>query len=159
MDRQLEERYKESQAFVEGLLEQEDVARATRENIQGFTQESVDLVSQMMRQASEKNDYARMGKLQKMLEVLQEASAPPPEVAFIEQLLEAPDDAAMEKMLAENEDMVNEDMMNMLSGLMAQLEAQGSQPGPGGDQAKELSEKLEKVYKTALKVSMKKNMG
>lgn len=159
VDRQLEERYKESQAFVNQLLEQEDVARATRENIQGFTQESVDLVSQMMRQASEKNDYARMGKLQKMLEVLQEASASPPEVAFIEQLLEASDDAAMEKMLAENEDMVNEDMMNMLSGLMAQLEAQGGQAGPGGEQAKELSEKLEKVYKTALKVSMKKKMG
>ncbi len=159
VDRQLEERYKETQAFIDKLLEQEDVARATRENIEGFTQESVDLVSQMMRQASEKNDYARMGKLQKMLEVLQEASAPPPEVAFIEQLLEAPDDAAMEKMLADNEDMVNEEMMNMLSGLMAQLEAQGGQAGPGGEQAKELNEKLEKVYKTALKVSMKKNMG
>jgi hypothetical protein len=159
VDRQLEERFKESQAFVDQLLEQEDVARATRENIQGFTQESVDLVGQMMRQASEKNDYARMGKLQKMLEVLQEASAPPPEVAFIEQLLEAPDDTAMEKMLTENEDMVNEELMNMLGGLMAQLEAQGGQAGPGGEQAKELTEKLESVYRTALKYSMKKKMG
>jgi thioredoxin-like negative regulator of GroEL len=113
----------------------------------------------MMRQASEKNDYVRMGKLQKMIEVLQEASAPPPEVALIEQLLEAPDDAAMEKMLAENEDMVNEDMMNMLSGLMAQLEAQGGDGGPGGEQAKELAGKLESVYKTALRFSMKKQMG
>jgi hypothetical protein len=159
VDRQLEERFKETQAFIDQLLEQEDVARATRENIQGFTQESVDLVGQMMRQASEKNDYARMGKLQKMLEVLQEASAPPPEVAFIEQLLEAPDDAAMEKMLAENEDIVDEELMNMLGGLMAQLEAQGGQAGPGGDQAKELTEKLETVYRTALKYSMKKKMG
>jgi hypothetical protein len=158
VDRQLEQRFKESQDFIDQLLEQEDVARATRDNIQGFTQESVDLVSQMMRQASEKNDYARMGKLQKMIEVLQEASAPPAEVAFIEQLLEAPDDAALEKMLAENEEMVNEEMMNMLSGLMAQLEAQGSN-GPGGEQAKELTKKLESVYKTALKFSMKKKMG
>ena len=158
VDRQLEQRFKESQDFIDQLLEQEDVARATRDNIQGFTQESVDLVSQMMRQASEKNDYARMGKLQKMIEVLQEASAPPAEVAFIEQLLEAPDDTALEKMLAENEEMVNEEMMNMLSGLMAQLEAQGSN-GPGGGQAKELTKKLESVYKTALKFSMKKKMG
>ena len=158
VDRQLEERYKESQAFVEKLLEQEDVAKATRENIQGFSQESVDLVNQMMRQASEKNDYARMGKLQKMVEVLQEASTPPPEVAFIEQLLEAPDEAAIEKMLSDNEDKINEDLMNTLGGLMAQLEAQG-QSGQGGEQAKELTEKLETVYKMALKFSMKKNMG
>jgi hypothetical protein len=139
------------------LLEQEDVAKATRENLEGFTQESVDLVSQMMRQASEKNDYVRMGKLQKMIEVLQEASAPPPEVALIEQLLEAPDQAAIEKMLSENEDMINEDMMNMLSGLMAQLGAQGGN-GPEAAQARELTEKLENVYKTALKFSMKKKM-
>ena len=45
----------------------------------------------MLREASEKNDYARMGKLQKMIEVLEEALAPPPEVAFIEQLMDAPD--------------------------------------------------------------------
>jgi len=158
VDRQLEERYKESQAFIENLLGQEDVAKATRENIQSFTQETVDLVSQMLRQASEKNDYARMGKLQKVVEVLQEASAPPPEVAFIEQLIEAPDDAAIEKMLSENEDKVNEDLMSTLGGLMAQLEAQG-QSGQGSEQAKELTAKLETVYKMALKFSMKKNMS
>jgi hypothetical protein len=158
VDRQMEERIKEAQGFVEKLLDQEDVAKATRDNIQGFSQESVDLVNQMLRQASEKNDYVRMGKLQKMIEVLQEASAPPPEVAFIEQLLEAPDDAAIEKMMSENEDKIDDNLMNTLSGLMAQLEAQG-QAGQGGAQAKELIEKLESVYKVALKFSMKKNMG
>lgn len=158
VDRQMEEHLKEAQSFVDGLLEQEDVARATRENIQGFTQESVDLVGQMLRQASDKNDYARMGKLQKMMEVLQEASAPPPEVAFIEQLLEAPDDAAVEKMLSENPDKVNENFMNTLGGLMSQLEAQG-QAGQGDEQARALTEKLECVYKVALKFAMKKNMG
>lgn len=155
VDRQLEERHKESQAFIDQLLEQEDIAQATRDNIQGFTQESVDLVNQMMQQASEKNDYERMGKLQKMVEVLQEASAPPPEVAFIEELLEAPDDAAIEKLLSENEDKINEGLTNTLGGLMAQLEAQGQ----GGEQAKELTEKLESLYKTVLKLSMKKKMG
>ena len=118
----------------------------------------MDLVSQMLRQASDGNDYARMGKLQKMIEVLQEASAPPPEVAFIEQLLEAPDDVTIEKMLNENEDKINENLTNTLGGLMAQLEAQGD-TGQGGEQAKEMIEKLESVYKAVLKFSMKKKMG
>lgn len=157
-DRQLEEHYKEAQAFVEKLLEQEDIAKATQDNIQGFTQDSVNVVNQLLKQASEKNDYERMGKLQKMIEVLQEASAPPPEVAFIEQLLGAPDEAAMEKMLAENEEMVNEDLTNTLGGLMAQFEAQG-RASSGGEQTKELTGKLETLYKIALKFSMKKKMG
>ena len=61
-------------------------------------------------------------------------------------------------MLADNEELVSEEFMNTLSGLMAQLNAQG-QSGQGGQQAQEIAEKLESVYKTALKFSMKKKMG
>lgn len=155
VDRQIEARYKQAQTFVEKLLEQPDVAKATRDNLENFTQESVDLVGQMLRQASEKNDYVRMGKLQKVMEVLQEAAAPPPEVAFIETLLEAPDSAAIEKLLNQNADMVNDNLMSAITGLMAQVE----QAGPGNLQAQALGKQLEQVYKVVLRFSMKKNMG
>jgi hypothetical protein len=155
VDKQLEARYKQAQDFVEKLLAQEDVAKATKDNIQSFTQDSVDIVQRMLRQASEKNDYARMGKLQKMVEVLEEASAPPPEVAFIEQLLDAPDEAAIEKMLSENASVVNDGFMEALNGLVAQIDAQA---GQGNAEAKSVADKLQKVYKTALKFSMKQKM-
>jgi len=155
VDRQIEARVKESQALIEKILVQEDVARATQENLERFTQDTVDLVSQMLRQASEQNDYARMGKLQKIVEILQEASAPPPEVAFIESLLEAGDEASMEKLLSENSEQVNDDLMSALGGLMAQID----QAGADNPEAKALGEKLELVYRVALKFSMKKNMG
>jgi hypothetical protein len=155
VDRQIEARYKQAQQFIETLLKEDDIAKATQDNIQNFTQDAVDIVQQMLRQASEKNDYATMGKLQKMIEVLQQASAPPPEVAFIERLLEAPDVAAVEKMLNDNTDMVNDQFLEALNGLVAQVDQQGA----GNPEAKALSEKLSRVYKVALKFSMKKNMG
>jgi hypothetical protein len=155
-DRQIEARYKQAQQFIETLLKQDDIAKATQDNLQSFSQDAVDIVQQMLRQASEKNDYAMMGKLQKMIEILQQASAPPPEVAFIEQLLEAPDAAAVDKMLNDNADMVNDQFMEYLSGLVTQIEAQA---GQGNAEAKALADKLGEVYKTALKFSMKKKMG
>jgi hypothetical protein len=155
IDRQLEARYKQAQEFVEKLLAQEDVAKATQENLGAFTQDAVDIAQTMLRQASEKNDYARMGKLQKMMEVLQAASAPPPEVSFIEQLLDAPNEAEMEKMLSANQAMVNEAFMEALNGLVAQVD---NAAGQGNAEARALSEKLSSVYKTALKFSMKKKM-
>jgi CpXC protein len=155
VDKQLEARYKQSQEFVEKLLAQDDVAKATKDNIQSFTQDAAEIVQTMLRQASEKNDYARMGKLQKMMEVLEEASAPPPEVAFIEQLLDAPDEAAIEKMLSENAAAVNEGFIEALNGLVAQIDAQA---GQGNAEAKAVADKLQKVYKTALKFSMKQKM-
>jgi hypothetical protein len=154
VDKQMEARIKQAQDFVESILEQEDVAKATQENLDGFTQDAAEVVNQLLRQASEKNDYVRMGKLQRMVQILQESSAPPPEVAFIEQLLQAPDDAAVEEMLKQNDAMVNQQFVEALSGLVAQMEAQGDNP-----EAKAMGEKLGEIYKVALKYSMKKNMG
>jgi hypothetical protein len=155
IDKQLEARYKQAQEFVESLLAQEDVVKAVRDNLDGFTQDAADVVNQMLRQASEKSDYTRMGKLQKMVEVLREVSTPP-EVAFIEQLLDALDDSAVEKMLEDNKDLINDQFMEALIGLVGQVDAAA---GQGNAEAKALGEKLSKVYKTSLKFSMKKNMG
>lgn len=155
MDRQMEARYKQAQAFVEALLTKEDVAQATRDSLEGFTQDAVEIVQTLLRQASEQNDYTRMGKLQKIVQVLQEASAPPAEVAFIEQLLDAPDDAAIEKMLSDNAAAVNDGFMEALNGLVAQVDAAA---GQGNPEAKALSEKLSQVYKVAIKFSMKRNL-
>jgi hypothetical protein len=154
MDKQLEARYKQAQDFVESLLAQDDVVKAVQENLDRFTQDAVDVVNQMLRQASEKNDYARMGKLQKIVEILREASTPP-EVSFIEQLLDAPDDAALDQMLSDNAELINDQFMEALIGLVGQVDQAAEQGNP---EAKALSEKLSKVYKSALKLSMKKNM-
>lgn len=156
VDKQLEARYKQAQELVEKILAQEDVAKATQTNLEAFTQDAVDVVQTSLRQASEKNDYVRMGKLQKMLEILQAASAPPPEVAFIEKLLDAPDQAGIEKMLAANENMINDTFMETLNGLVAQVD---NQAGQGNAEAKALGQKMELVYKTALKFSMKKKIS
>ncbi|HEU0295665.1 MAG TPA: CpXC domain-containing protein [Anaerolineales bacterium] len=154
MDKQIEARYKQAQEFVESLLAQDDVEKAVHDNLNSFTQDAVDIINQMLRQASEKNDYARMGKLQKMVEILREASTPP-EVAFVEQLLDAPDDAAVEQMLEANKAMVNDQFMQALIGLVTQVDQAAEQGNP---EAKALADKLNVIYKTALKFSMRQNI-
>jgi hypothetical protein len=155
MDKQMEARYKQAQEFVESLLAKDDIVQAVHDNLDGFTQDAVDIVNQMLRQASEKSDYTRMGKLQKMVEILREVSTPP-EVGFIEQLLDAPDDMALDKMLDENRDLINDQFMEALIGLVGQVDQATEQGNP---EAKALGEKLSKVYKSALRFSMQRNMG
>ena len=155
LDKQLEARYKQAQEFIESLLKQDDVVKAVHDNLDSFTQDAVDIVNQMLRQASEKNDYERMSKLQKMMEVLRQVSTPP-EVGFVEQLLDAPDETSLEKMLEDNQALVNDQFMEALIGLVAQVDAAA---GQGNTEAKALGEKLNNIYKTALKYSMKKNMA
>jgi len=155
IDKQMEARYKQAQDFVEQLLQQDDIVKATQENLDQFTQDAVDIAQNMLKKASETNDYVRMGKLQKMLEILQTASTPP-EVAFVEQLLDALDEAGVTKMLEENSAIVNDAFMEALNGLVAQVDGAANQ---GNAEAKALSEKLSMVFKVALKFSMKQKMG
>ncbi len=155
IDRQIEARYKQAKQLIDDILKQDDIAKATHERLPQFTQEAVDIVQQQLRQASEKNDYVTMGKLQKIIEVLREASAPPPEVALIEQLLDAPNEATVEKVLQENESLVNDQFMAALNALIVEMEAQAE----NNPEAKALGEKLSALYKTALRFSMKKQIG
>ena len=106
VDKQLEARFKQASDFIDSLLKQEDVEKAARENLDGFSQDAVEVLNQMLQHASEKNDYTRMGKLQKIAQVLQEASAPP-EIGFIEQLMQV-DDPTAARMLEENDEIVTD---------------------------------------------------
>lgn len=153
VDKQMEARFKQAQQFIESLLAQDDIEKATQENIEGFTQDAVEIAQQMLQQASSQNDYARMGKLQKMIQVLQTASTPP-EIMFIEQLIQLPNEAAIEAALKENDAMVSQQLLDTLTALAGQMESQGDNP-----EAKAMGERLGEVYKVALKYSMKKNMG
>jgi hypothetical protein len=69
-------------------------------------------------------------------------------------MLSAPDQAGIEQMLKDNDAMVNQQFLDALSGLVAQMDAQ-----PDNPEAKAMGGKLSEIYKVALKYSMKKNMG
>ncbi len=153
MDKQMEARVKQATDFIETLLAQPDIEQAVAANLDKFTQDAVEIAQQMLQQAAAKNEYERMGKLQKMIQVLQAASAPP-EIAIIEQLIQLPDAASVEAALTQSPEIVTQELLDTLTGLATQMEQQADNP-----EAKAMGERLSEVYKVALKVSMKKNIS
>ena len=157
IDRQIEERYKVAQAFLEELLKQPDIRKTTQENLARFNDVTVSLLNTMLRNATDKKDAKLLQKLQQITEVLKEASAPPPEMALIEKLLAATDEASIDKLLQENEALVNDDFMQALSGFVAQMDTQ-AQAKDISPEDKTIMERLRTVYRVALKFSMRKKM-
>ncbi|HRQ32807.1 MAG TPA: hypothetical protein PLM89_06865, partial [Anaerolineales bacterium] len=49
MDKQLEARQKQALEFIEALLAQDDIVKAVRDNLDGFTQDTVDLINSLLR--------------------------------------------------------------------------------------------------------------
>ena len=156
IDKQIEARMQQAQGFLNSLLEQEDIGGATRANIQHFDQSIVQALEAMLQKATEEEDQALLAKLQQVVAVLQEASGPLPEYEFIEALLATESPEALEKLLAENEDKLTDELLQTLGGIVAQAQGQEEQLS---EQDQGMFAKMETVYGEVLKFLMKKNMG
>ncbi|GAB4501008.1 MAG: CpXC domain-containing protein [Anaerolineales bacterium] len=155
MDKALEEQMKQAETLIEQILAAPDVAQATAQNLQHFNDEIVGQVLEAkLREASQKKDTARMEKLQQMVLVLQQANTPP-EMELIQQLVDAPSEAVMEKILQANEKMVSEELTGMFGSLMQQVESQAAQ----NPEAAELLTRLEAAYSAVIKFQMKQKLA
>jgi hypothetical protein len=82
--------------------------------------------------------------------VIEEASAPPPEVELIEKLMEAADEPGRQKLLQENAALVTDEFVQALNSLVAQGDGDGNNP--------EMGARLQEVYRSALRYMMQANM-
>jgi hypothetical protein len=154
MDKALEAQMKTADEFIEQILATPDIAQAVAQNIDQFNNEIMaQALEAKMREATTKQDAARLQKIQQLVMALQQSSAPP-ELELVQELVDAPDEASMEKMLIAHDDQVTDELNGMIGSLMGQMEQQPENP-----EAAQLLKRLEIVYRVVLKYQMKKNMS
>lgn len=146
VDEQLEARAQASRDLLEQILQAEDVAQATEANLQAINEVFVSILNSELEEARKKGDLERSAKLNQVVEVLQQASALPPEVQLIEEMLDAENDAARRELMEENPEAITPEFLQMLSGLIAQVEQ--------SDQDPQLLESLNQLNRQARRFSM-----
>jgi hypothetical protein len=154
IDKAMEAQMKAADDFIEQVLSAPNVSQVVAQNIEQFNNEVIaQVLETKMHEASQKQDNARLEKIQQIVAALQQASAPP-ELELVQALVDAPDESAMEKVLTANEAMISDELGGMIGSLMGQMEQQTDNP-----EAAALLGKLEAAYRVVLKYQMKKNMG
>ncbi len=146
MKRQTEARRK----LLDEILNSANIEEATVQHLPEIDNLFVELLRDEL-QAAQKDDQARYQKLQQIVTVLQQASAPPPEVELIETLLGAKDDKEMRQVLEENKDQVNDQFLQMFAGLIQQAEGQEQDP--------KAMEHIRNAYRAAVRYNMEKNLS
>ena len=154
MDKALEAQMKAADEFIEQVLTAPDISQVVAQNMEQFNNEVIaQVLETKMREATQKQDNDRLQKIQQIVMSLQQASAPP-ELELVQALVDAPNEAAMEQVLAANEAMITEELGGMIGSLMSQMEQQAENP-----EAAALIGRLEEAYRVVLKYQMKKNLG
>ena len=150
LDEQVEIRAKQAHLLLEQIMQVDDVMQAIQTNAAQIDEFFVQAVQEELEQARKSGDLEKSAKLNQIDETIRQAMAQPPEVEFIQELLEAPDDAARNELLDANPDKITPELFQMLSGLMNQVAE--------SDQNEELVENVKSINRQVLRHSMKSNI-
>ncbi|MGD9093124.1 MAG: CpXC domain-containing protein, partial [Anaerolineales bacterium] len=140
IDKQIEARTARAQQLLNSLMETDDPAQTLAQNPQVVDEFFVQELENAREAARNQGDLEKIGKLNKMEEVLESMSAAPPEVEFIQELIESADDSARRELLEKNQEKVTPEFLDTLMNVSAQVEA-------GED--KELAARVSSTYKMA----------
>ena len=121
IDQEMEKRAGQARQVVDALTKAEDVTEATRENLGAVDDFFVRALNEAMEGARKTGDRDKIGRLQKIADVLQEASAPPEEYALIEELVNTENEGELKAKLEANKEQVTPEFLEAVSTLVLRL--------------------------------------
>jgi len=157
IDQRAEEEFKRAEALLGTLLSAENIQQATTEHLEEINDVFVQVLNRALQDANKKNDSVLMPKLQQIVAVLQKASAPPPELALLEEMLAAPDETALNKMIEQHAAEITPEFSSIVASVISRSEEQAGDKQ--SDEEAQMLEKLQAIYRAILKFTMKKNLG
>ncbi len=152
IDRQVEARARQARDVLNKILSAENVQQATVQNLGAIDEFFVQELNQAQDAARKKGDLDRLGKINQVIEVIQQAgeASAPPEVGLIEELLEAESDEARWKLLEEHAEQITPEFLSTLSTIAGQVD---------GGEDRELADRLKALNRQALRFSMQQNLN
>lgn len=148
-DKQLEAIIIEKRQLIEEILSSPDVNSAMVKALPVVDELFLSELNQELELARKKGDLAEIEKLNSMLNIIREASAPPQEFELIEELLQARDSMERQKILDEHAEEITPEFSSLLSNVVMQTQEGNN---------KEFADRVSEVYREVLRFSMARNM-
>jgi hypothetical protein len=149
IDKQVETQRKQIRQLINALLQAPDIEEALAKALPAIDEVFESEIESMLQEARQQGDLDRSGKLQKIIDLLQKASAPPPEMALIEDYLDITDDEARKLFLKDHQNQVNDGFMELMANLAVQTQS---------GQDKELAARVMDANRQAIRFVMQRNM-
>lgn len=154
MTHEIDETIKEQEQLagelIDNILDREDIEEATMEGLPSINEIFLEVLRKRIQQARKEEDQARLDKLQKIASTIQKISAPGANIELIEDLIQAESESDINAILDENSDEITDDFMQFLMNLLNQTQQQEGREAT--------AEKLQQIYRQALRFSMKRNL-
>ncbi len=146
LDEQVKAHVEDMRRLLLEIMASEDIETSLQERLPEIDEYFVEVLQQELQNARNNADLDRISKLSRINSILEKASAPPPEIAFLEQLVGMDNYDERMKLMQDNAEKVTPEFVQLLGGIIQQSEAQ--------NQPAELVDKLKETHRIALRVTM-----
>ena len=150
IDEQIKQELQAARKIVDAIIEAPTIEEGLQKYGNQVNEFFVEAVHNALEDARKESNLDKIAKLNQINEMIEESNKPPAAIRFIEELLKNPDDESLKSMIAENMELLDDEFMQTIAGIVAQYEEQGQQP--------ELVERLKLIQKMAMRAVMKKNL-
>lgn len=144
IDRHTEARAAQAQQLLNQLVQAENPEQALLQVLPNIDDLFMNVLAAAIEAARKQGDLERLSRLQRIEDLIQQATTPP-EIEFIEQLLAAPDETARQRLLEENKELITQELLDTLTNIAAQVNA---------GQDRQLAEQINALHRTVLRYSM-----
>ena len=152
MDEEINKRVSSAGQLLDVILNSPDIEQATRQSLRSITSIFIEVLGNRIEEARQKGELEKLEKLQKVADVIQQATTPPPELVFIQELIDAADEQATRELLEKNAEKVTPEFISMLNNVLAQAQT-------AEEANQESKDRLAFIYRTVLSQSMRKNLN
>jgi hypothetical protein len=150
IDKQMQERLLQAKKNISTIMQAKDIQGTMIQNLSVVDEFFVQAFNEEMEAARKTGDLEKISKLGQIESVVEKASTPPPEVELIQELLEVADsESKLNKKLQEHKAEITPEFMDILSNLLVRTES--------GEDV-ELKVRLNKVFSSALQITMSSNL-
>lgn len=149
IDKQIEARENQAKSLLSHLLQTDNFEEALLQNLPVIDEFFIYELDAALEASRKEGDLETSAKLNRMKEILEEASETPPSLELIQSLVDASNDEERQKLLVANQDEITPEFLETLSNIMAQVDA-------SEDQA--LASRIKDVYRLVLRFSMEASL-
>ena len=151
IDQAIREQQGLASRLLDEILKQEDIEAATMEALPSINEIFLDVLRSEIQKARKEEAQDKLAKLQNVASAIQKVSTPGANIELIQDLIQAEDDDdAINAILDENVDELTDEFMQFLMNLLNQTQQQKGQEAT--------AEKLQQIYRKALRFTMKRNL-
>ena len=148
IDKQFQEQMNKAKQLLDKIISVEKIEDELEKNFNAVNDFFIQVLQAELSASRKDGNLERIQKLERIMIVIEKASAPSEEVKLFENLLEFKDKDNLDQLISENSTKINQTFLDLMNNIVNQVQKQNNQP--------ELSKRVKTVYKAVLRHSMKK---